>query len=155
MKPYCLYCFNSLSDERGECSSCGGKSLPSDRRIYWNRSPKYIRIQKVIGLISTILAVIAAYTLIGAGSGPGGGWLVAIPIGFHIAVTQTARKLTMHLPYFSVKNFWLAFFVGVGLLLGYSESVFFLGLCLLSFPFLKLCKRAEKWKSSLQGVSSA
>ena len=150
MRPYCLYCFTRLEPDTIDCDTCGRKSLKSDRRFYWNRCPTFVRAQRAIMVLSIVPVGLLVLLCIRSGTGPGGGWLIALPICMYVGVSQTAAKLTKHAPYFRPSIFWPFLFVAAGILLGLTLSPFCIFLGFLSGFALQACESAEAWKQQLR-----
>ncbi len=149
MRAYCHRCFATLPDGP-VCVHCGWHTRSADRRYHWNQNPQIQRIETWIKLCSALIALVGVTGLIAMPmSGPKAGYALAIPIGFHVAVSTTASSLTRHKPYFRLDLLWQSVFVFLFAFLLLQRSYWAAPALAASIACRILSKAAMDWKAHL------
>jgi DNA-directed RNA polymerase subunit RPC12/RpoP len=119
--PYCLRCFAELHDMRGQavrCPRCGYQNLAHDRRTYWNRHPRLMRVEQEIRTAGALVSAGIAVALVIAfpiSSGAYAGFLFALPIALGTMAWKSAGKMTRHLPGTHPAGEWGGLLLATGL----------------------------------------
>ncbi len=148
---YCLYCFASPLSEDSRCPACGSRSLPSLRQVYWNRVPRYIRLEflwKTVALLSffIIFSLMRHGPVRPVGPGSGGGWLVVLPMCLSYGLWKTAEKWTQRNPYFRPSWLWGLSFACFGVVAATRSLYLSLLLILVAIGAAQAGQFGEKWK---------
>lgn len=153
-KLYCLSCFTRTERNEKTCPVCGYRTNSWERRVYWNRAPLLVLLERVLKLVVVMLSVAGVallFMIFPDGSGTGSGFFFVTPVIVGGALWATVSKLTHRGRYFSPVVFWtsaLGLCLGGGLLGGYPIQVapYFLVAGALVYA---LGKRLASWKAGL------
>jgi hypothetical protein len=100
-----------MQRKENTCPACHEKNSGVDRKKYWTREKQLVGLERSLKILVTAVtcALIAGIFFLPGPGGPGVGWILALPVFFHVAMWQTVSSITRKDMIFRPSIYWGAF----------------------------------------------